>query len=111
VRELDHHPRATFGTFVLLAALAAAVSLVLGSLWRACTGTARRHNAEEQAQEFAEHVYPDTAALSCQTDDVDGNGYVSCYLRLRTGAVVVIECSGAFVTSIARGCRGVRRGL
>lgn len=58
---------------------------------------------EESAREYAASLKLELEAVSCVKQDTDGDGYVSCTLKLADGEMKQVECAGAMNLNI--GCR------
>lgn len=62
--------------------------------------------AEIQAKRYISEIYPDKEliAVSCQNNDTNSDGYVSCTAKFKDGAKSYIECNGYCITNNC-GCR------
>lgn len=94
--------------FAFAIVLAIVATIAGAVLYPACTGSTRRTNAEKQAQEYAQQLYPGLpSSVVCQAQDTDSNGYLSCTLRAGT-QVVPIECADYYMLDWNHGCRPAR---
>jgi len=64
---------------------------------------AHKGEAESQAATYAKEMDYDVKATSCVRQDTDGDGYVSCTIRLADDTTLNVECAGAY--NLNSGCR------
>lgn len=64
---------------------------------------AHKSTAEDEAREYAQELNLELEAVSCVKQDTDGDGYVSCTLKLKDGQTLPRECAGAY--NLNSGCR------
>ncbi len=65
---------------------------------------AHKAEAEKQAEIYAKELGIEIVAVSCVKQDTDGDGYVSCTLKLdEAGTTKQVECAGAW--NLNEGCR------
>lgn len=84
---------------------AVALGVVVTSL-TACPNLTGAHKpeAENQAGIYAKELGIEVKAVSCVKQDTDGDGYVSCTLKLDdAGTTKQVECAGAW--NLNEGCR------
>jgi hypothetical protein len=72
--------------FILLSAL-----VLIPNINRCVTTSSRTRSAENNARAFAEKLQLGAIGALCSGSDSDGDGYVSCTLKLEDGAVQSLE--------------------
>lgn len=98
----DHSPSMSLAAFLGLCALF--IVPVCYVKCSAATGGNVR-SAESELKQWAAKldIEIDGAHMSCNSDDSDGDGYVSCSYKDKAGEVHQVECAGAF--NLQHGCR------
>jgi len=97
---------AFFGTLTV-----AILGIALGWPW--IVAGWRQQNAEELAVDYGQKLYPDQKGhyATCQSRDTDGNGYISCTLRVvrqdDTEELIPLECTSYLLVSFGDTCRQV----
>lgn len=63
----------------------------------ACPNLTGAHKgiAEDEAREWAAELNLEVDAVTCREKDTDGDGYVSCSIKLKDGKLLERECAGA----------------
>lgn len=73
------------------------------------TGSADSEKVKTQAYTFVSELgYSEILGVSCSTHDSDGDGYISCSVRVKDGdmiEMIAIECAGGLAGYFKSGCR------
>lgn len=90
---------------IALAILAIAASILFGAAGATCVG--HKDSAQASLVQYGTEMGYEIVSSSCVNKDTDGDGYVSCTAKLKSGEVLNVECVGWQGTSCVKneGCR------
>lgn len=103
---LYHQRRVTLAEALIMVGIVGGFFAIVGIGARAClSGPEMKRAAEKEARAWARDLGLDVAGISCADLDTDGDGYVSCTVRLSGEGQHThqVECRGAW--SSGHGCR------
>jgi len=87
---------------IVIAIIGIICALVFGVVGGNCNGK-NQSSAEDNAQRFIKNMELDVAKVQCNGTDSDGDGYVSCMFKMKSGEMKQFECAGW--TWNGEGCR------